>query len=276
MLTGRLHAREEILHHPSFLAIEREIASHLIGIHRRAPRLARLAASHRKWLLTQTLFAMHAGRDPRDPLSGLTASRLMQVASDLKVVSRNTAASFLAELVAYKFLRDVPDETPDRRLRLLETTEISDEAMHSWFLGHMSCLDRLDGGNRAALVISVPRLFQIAQPRAAAALCLEPIWRDPRESIGHFLWSDVGGLVLHDLIRRLPDDARANEFGISLTNVKRMYKKAEAAGLLGWNASRNRSNLWLSRTFIEDYFHWQSAKFAELDKAVHWAATHIG
>ena len=162
MLTGRLHAREEILHHPSFLAIEREIASHLIGIHRRAPRLARLAASHRKWLLTQTLFAMHAGRDPRDPLSGLTASRLMQVASDLKVVSRNTAASFLAELVAYKFLRDVPDETPDRRLRLLETTEISDEAMHSWFLGHMSCLDRLYGGNRAALVISVPRLFQIS------------------------------------------------------------------------------------------------------------------
>jgi hypothetical protein len=68
----------------------------------------------------------------------------------------------------------------------------------------------------------------------------------------------------------------SNEFGISLTNVKRMYKKAEAAGLLGWNASRNRSNLWLSRTFIEDYFHWQSAKFAELDKAVHWAATHIG
>ncbi|KQV28532.1 hypothetical protein ASC97_05365 [Rhizobium sp. Root1203] len=291
MLTGRLHSREEILHHPSFLAIEREIATHLIGIHRRAPRLARLAASHRKWLLTQTLFAMHAGRDPSDPLSGLTASRLMQVASDLKVASRNTAASFLAELVAYKFLRDVPDETPDRRLRRLETTEISEEAMHSWFLGHMSCLDRLDGGNRAALVISVPRLFQIAQPRAAAALCLEPVWRDPRESIGHFLWSDVGGLVLHDLIRRLPDDARehdrivlegvslvetSNEFGISLTNVKRMFKKAEAAGLLGWNAPRNRGNLWLSRTFIEDYFHWQSAKFAELDKAVHWAATRIG
>jgi hypothetical protein len=233
---------------------------------------------------------MHAGRDPSDPLSGLTASRLMQVASDLKVASKNTAASFLAELVAYKFLRDVPDETPDRRVRRLETTEVSEEAIHSWFLGHMSCLDWLDGGNRAAITTLVPNLFRIAQPRAASALCLEPVWRDPRDSVGHFLWSDVGGLVLHDLISRLPDDARerdrnvlegvnlvetSNEFGISLTNLKRMFKKAEAEALLGWEAPRNRGKLWLSRTFIEDYFHWQSAKFAELDKAVHWAAAHI-
>ncbi|MEK1895014.1 MAG: hypothetical protein AAAB20_17370 [Rhizobium sp.] len=290
MFTGRLHTRDEILHHPLFLSIERQIALHLIGIHKRAPRLARLAASHQKWLLTQTLFAMHTGRDRGNPVSGLTAGRMMQVAKEFDLASKNTAASFLAELIAYKFLRDAPDETPDRRLRRLETTEVSEEAMASWFLGHMACLDQLDDGNRASQTVDEPRLFHLAQPRAARALIQEPIWKEPRSSIGHFLWSDVGGLVLHDLISRLPDDARehkrvllvgvsiselANEFGISLTNLKRMFKRAETDNLLGWESPRNRGALWLSRTFIEDYFHWQSAKFAELDSAIHWAASQI-
>ncbi|MDM9623474.1 hypothetical protein [Rhizobium sp. S96] len=288
--SGKVHTREEILHHPAFPSVERQIALHLIGIHKRAPRLARLVASHRKWLLTHSLFAMNIGRDRSDPTSGLTASRLMQVATDLKVASKNTAASFLSELLAYKFLRDVPDESPDRRLRRLETTEVSNEAMLSWFLGHMSCLDRLDGGNRAAMTAAEPRLFQLAQPHAATALIHEPGWRDPRDSIGHFLWSEVGGLILHELISRLPDDAREHEriyiegislselcteFAISLTNIKRMFKKAEVMGLLGWDEPRSRGKLWLSQSFIEDYFYWQSFKFAQLDRSIHWAATRL-
>ena len=64
-------------------------------------------------------------------------------------------------------------------------------------------------------------------------------------------------------------------FGISLTNLKRMFKKAETDGMLGWENPRNLGTLWLSKTFIEDYFHWQSAKFAELDSAIHWAADQI-
>jgi AraC-like DNA-binding protein len=290
MLTGRLHTRDEILHHPLFLSIERQIALHLIDIHKRAPRLARLAASHQKWLMTQTLFAMHAGRDRGNPRSGLTAGRMMQVAKEFDLASKNTAASFLAELIAYKFLRDAADETPDRRLRRLETTEASEEAMASWFQGHMACLDQLDGGNRASLTADTPRHFLLAQPRAARALIQDPVWKEPPSSIGHFLWSDVGGLVLHDLISRLPDDARehdrtllkgvtiseiASDFGISLTNLKRMFKKAETDGMLGWENPRNLGTLWLSKTFIEDYFHWQSAKFAELDSAIHWAADQI-
>jgi AraC-like DNA-binding protein len=289
-LNGKHHTREEMLHHPLFLAIERQIATHLIDIHRRTPRLARFAASHRKWLLTQTLFAMHIGRNRSDPRSGLTAGRLMEAATTLKFASKNTAASFLSELVAYKFLRDVPDGTTDRRLRRLETTQASEDAMYAWFIGHMQCLDHLDGGNRAAAVYGDIRLFELAQPRAAGILILEPIWRVPRDSIGNFLWSEVGGLVLHDLISRLPDDARerdriiledvsvaesASEFGISLTNVKRMFRKAELDNLLGWEKTGGRNVLWLSRGFIEDYFHWQSAKFFELDRAVHWAADRL-
>lgn len=286
----RALTRTEIFDHPLFFSVERQIARHLITIHEGTPRLSRLKASHRKWLLTQSLYALSLQRSPDDPLSGLTATRFVDVVMKLDAASRNTATAFLAELVAYKFLRDIPD-IPDRRVRVLETTEASDKAMISWFMGHMDCLDRLDGGNRSSMAAADPRLFRLAQPHAARALVEDTAWRDPPDSIGHFLWSDLGGMVLHDLISRLENfdpDAESTDAGpvtlaslsekymVSTTNLKRMFKKAESAGLLGWDQPRRRGSLWLSKLFLFDYFSWQSTKFAALDAAFHWALEQTG
>ncbi|MGV8936741.1 MAG: hypothetical protein ACOH2J_06430 [Allorhizobium sp.] len=286
----RALTRTEIVCHPLFFSVERQIASHLITIHVDTPRLSRLKASHRKWLLTQSLFALSLQRNPDDPLSGLTATRFIDVVMKLDAASRNTASAFLAELVAYKFLRDVPD-IPDRRVRVLETTEASNHAMISWFMGHMACLDRLDGGTRSQLAAADPRLFRLAQPHAARTLVEDPAWRDPPESIGHFLWSDLGGMVLHELIARIenfdPNAERTDagpvtlaslsaKYMVSATNLKRMFKKAENDGLLGWELPRRRGSLWLSKTFLFDYFSWQSAKFSALDEAFHWALDQTG
>lgn len=282
--------RTEIAAHPLFPTIEKQIAEHLIGIHQRTPRLSRLKASHRKWLMTHSLFALSLQRRNDDPLSGLTATRFVEIVMKLGAASRNTATAFLAELVAYKFLRDVPD-VPDRRVRVLETTETAYDAMLAWFMGHMACLDRLDGGTREQTAAGEPRIFRIAQPLAAAHLVEDPTWRDPPDSIGHFLWSDLGGMVLHDLIARIPgslgDQDRidlgplslpelSEVYMISATNLKRMFKKAEVEGLLGWQLPRRRGSLWLSRPFVDDYFRWQSAKFAGLDQAFHHAAGELG
>ncbi|WP_244709179.1 hypothetical protein [Rhizobium cremeum] len=281
--------RAEIAAHPSFPSIEKQIAKHLIGIHVRTPRLSRLKASHRKWLMTQSLYALSLQRTQDDPLSGLTATRFVEIVMKLGAASRNTATAFLAELVAYKFLRDVPD-VPDRRVRVLETTEASNTAMLGWFMGHMACLDQLDGGNREAAAASDQRIFRIAQPYAAAKLVEDPIWRDPPDTIGHFLWSDLGGMVLHDLIARIdvfdPTAERTNigpvtlaelseTYMISATNLKRMFKKAELENLLGWDQPRRRGDLWLSKSFLDDYFTWQSAKFAALDEAYRHAIDEI-
>lgn len=282
--------RTEIAAHPLFPTIEKQIAEHLIGIHIRTPRLSRLKASHRKWLMTHSLFALSLQRRDDDPLSGLTATRFVEIVMKLGAASRNTATGFLAELVAYKFLRDIPD-VPDRRVRVLETTETAYGAMNAWFMGHMACLDRLDGGSREAACAADPRIFRIAQPYAAALLVEDPTWRDPAETIGHFLWSDLGGMVLHDMISRLPQDNAGLEridigalsltelsdsYMISATNLKRMFKKAEAESLLGWQQPRRRGTLWLSRRFVDDYFVWQSAKFYGLEQAFHHAVTELG
>ena len=59
-----LMSRAEIVAHPLYPAIERQIAQHLIGIHMRTPRMSRLKASHRKWLMTQSVFALALRRTP--------------------------------------------------------------------------------------------------------------------------------------------------------------------------------------------------------------------
>lgn len=274
-------SRASIAAHALFPAIEKQIARHLIAIHNETPRLSRLKASHRKWLMTHAMFALSLSRRDDDPMSGLTATRFIEIVMRLGAASRNTATAYLAELLAYKFLRDVPD-VPDKRVRVFETTEIANAAMMRWFIGHMACLDRLDGGNREATTTADPRIFRLGQPIAAEILVEDPLWRDPPDSIGHFLWSDLGGMVLHDLIARLGDLDRAaprtsagpvtlaelsETYMISATNLKRMFKKAESEDLLGWDLPRRRGNLWLSQRFIEDYFTWQSAKFAGLDVA---------
>jgi hypothetical protein len=281
--------RAEIAAHPLFPSIEKQIAQHLIGIHLRTPRMSRLKASHRKWLMTQSLFALALRRRPDDPLSGLTATRFVETVMRLGAASRNTATGYLAELVAYKFLRDVPD-VPDRRVRVLEATEISLGGMRSWFNGHMACLDRLDGGQREATSLDNEKIFFLAQPMAADMLVDEPLWRDPPDSIGHFLWSDLGGMILHDLVARLDGVDRhaprvlagpvtlaelSETYQVSATNLKRMFKKAEMEGLLGWELPRRRGSLWLAQSFLEDYFTWQSAKFYALDLAFHQACREL-
>ncbi|THV11147.1 hypothetical protein E9677_21520 [Rhizobium rhizophilum] len=282
--------RADIAAHPLFPAIEKQIAQHLIGIHMRTPRMSRLKASHRKWLMTQSVFALALRRTDKDPLSGLTATRFVETVMRLGAASRNTATAYLSELVAYKFLRDVPD-VPDKRVRVLEPTKLSLNGLRSWFNGHLACLDRLDGGNREMTSLAEERIFLIAQPIGADIMVSDPLWLEPPESIGHFLWSDLGGIILHDLFARLDDVNRtaptiscgpvtlvelSETYQVSTTNLKRMFKKAETDGLLSWEQPRRRGELLLSISFVEDYFTWQSAKFAAIDRSYHQALAQLG
>jgi AraC-like DNA-binding protein len=285
VLPGRPLTAEEIAVHPRFPEAEAIIARRLIALQDRSPRLVRLKSSHRKWLITHCLFALSSQREASDPLSGLTASRLIDIVEEIGAASRNTATAFLQEMLTYKFLREVP-EIPDRRVRILEPTEISISGMQSWFDGHMEGLDLMDGGGRVAACAADPSLFRLAHMYAAARLVEDPVWREPRPCIALFVLSDAGGMILHDLITRLPEARRegdrlvigplsiaelAEHYAVSASNVKRMFTKVESAGLAGWSAPRRRGDFWISDRMLADYFHWQAAKFAALDAAIHTA-----
>lgn len=271
---------------PLFPMVDRQIAGHLIAIHRETPRLARLKASHRKWLMTQAMYALSVQRREDDPSSGLTAARFIDIATSIGVASRNTADAFLKELLAYKFLREV-GQGRDRRMRFLETTEVSDRAMNGWFMGHMRGLDRLDGGGREAACRLEPRIFRLAQPRAAERLIANPAWRYPARSISAFLSAGFGGMILHEIVHRMEDfepvegrvtvgpvsaPALARQYGISVTSIKAMFRKTEEDGFLGWLGGRGKRVLWLSETFLTEYLFWQAQKFAALDEAFRFAS----
>lgn len=280
---------EAIFHHPDFPAVDRQLAAHLIKIHRETPRLARLKASHRKWFMTQSMYALCMQRATGNDAVGLHASRFIESVTSIGVASRNTADAFLKELLAYKFLQEIPSRH-DRRIRSLGTTPASDAAMRGWFMGHMSGLDRMDGGNQVADCAENPLIFRTAQPHAAAALIANPIWRYPPDSISHFLASEFGGMIIHEFMFEISDftavDGRvvvgpvnvhslAMQYGISATNIKRMFKRAQEQACLGWEGRRGHKVLWLSRHFLEDYLWWQAQKFSALDEAFHFSLATV-
>ena len=268
--------------HPDFLAVLQEGARHLIALYDQFPRIARLVAAQQKWLLTQSAYALHLQRDPRDPLSGITASRLLDNIVEFGVASRNTATAFLAEMLAYKLVRDVPGSA-SKRSRPLEPTEISHEAMTLWFRGQLRSLDLFDSGNRVARLEQNAEIFRRAQPLAAKALIADKAWREPPLSISCFVWTEYGGLILDDFVARIVsltpengfyfvEDLRFSElsshYALSRTHIRRLFARAEAIGSITWqDRSGGRNRVLASAAFIDDYKYWQAVKFNAIERA---------
>jgi hypothetical protein len=133
-------------------------------------------------------------------------------------------------------------------------------------------------------------MFRLAQPRIARN-CLEDVrWREPPELIALFLWTEAGGLVVDHLMARVDiesdDPVRlpvgrvetrglAGEFMMSRTHLQRLFAKAAQRGCLGWYDEPKKSQLWISRDFLQEYCGWQAVKFAYVDEAFHWARSEM-
>jgi hypothetical protein len=275
---------DALLQNPEFPQILQAGARTLISVNDLFPRVARLVASHQKWMLTHAAYALHLERDRDNPDSGITAARLLKLMRDTGGASRNTAAAFLAELVAYKLLR--PAVGRSKRARPLEPTEISQDAMQLWFKSQMNTLDLLDGGSRVQQVETDPTIFERAHPLAARRLLSDPRWTKPPEGVAVFVWSESGGVILDDLMTRPPslaaDEGKvsievnlaklAEHYLISNTHVRRLFAYAESGGFVGKVNDGRRGRFWLSARLIEEYAFWQAVKFEALASAFDQAA----
>ncbi|TPP10466.1 hypothetical protein [Rhizobium glycinendophyticum] len=270
---------EDIANHPHFVEALRGFAGSLRKQFDDSPRLSRMLASHQRWLLSQAAFALQLEYDPTQPGSGLTTTNLREIITSNNAASRNTVLNFLDQLLSYKFVRIVGD--PTRRPRRYEATEISYHAMFQWVLTNLMLLDRLDGGDRLATLQGRPDLLRLVQPQIARRACLEPRWLEPPPRVALFLWTEAGGLVMDELVRRAMDltdsgdayeigriDARqmAEHFMISRTHLQRLFRRAVEAGCLSWPDDSRKACL-LSRDFLREYCHWQAVKFSIVDQA---------
>ncbi|CAN7321733.1 MULTISPECIES: hypothetical protein [Ensifer] len=256
-------------------------ARDLMAVYDIFPRVARLVASHQKWTLTQAAYALHLERDPSHPDSGVTAARLLKFMRETGGASRNTAAAFLSELLAYKLLRDVRGERTNKKVRPLEPTEVSESAMMRWFMSQMGTLDRLDGGRRLEHVEADTSVLGRTQPIAARMLLSDKNWSEPPEGVAIFVWTECGGLLLDDLMARpkslTPVDGKvwlelnlaelANHYTISNTHVRRLFTKAQDTGFIGRSNDGSRGRFWMSAGLVDEYCRWQAIKLAALANA---------
>lgn len=279
---------EQLAQNSDFPASLQFLARELRGMFDAGPRLARLLASHQRWLLTQTAYALHLEYDPSDPSSGLTAVRLREAITRHKIASRNTVLSFIDELTTYRFIS--PSVEHKRRPRRFEPAEISSTAMLGWLSANLAALDLLDNGERARILGTRPEIFHLTQPRLARSCLENEGWREPPERVALFLWTEAGGLVVDHLVSKL-DLASANgerldvghvdtrtlasQFMISRTHLQRLFARAAGKNCLGWHGERRKTHVWLSRDFLDEYCAWQAIKFSLIDEAFHWAVSAL-
>ncbi|MBO9193588.1 hypothetical protein J5277_05650 [Rhizobium sp. 16-449-1b] len=280
----------DLIADPKFILGIRFHASRMRNMFDAGPRLARLLASHQRWLLTQVAYALSMERVDGDPTSGLTATALTTEITAFKAASRNTIRSYIDELATYRFITCVPGEER-KRPRRYEVAEIAQQAMVSWVWSNLLALDVLDEGDRAERFEANPQWIGLMQPRIARDCLRDTAWREPPERVAMFMWNDAGGLIVDYLMSRIdpeeqhpdrffvgPIDSRAlaADFMISRTHMQRLFAKAAQDGCMGWDIDMKKPSLWISRAFVEEYCQWQAIKFAYVDQAFHAASEMSG
>ncbi|CAN7316144.1 hypothetical protein LJR235_001613 [Pararhizobium sp. LjRoot235] len=276
-------AAHDLISSNAFFAAMRLLATELTAMFDENPRLMSIFASHQRWLMAQLGLSLHYRRDPGDPAKGLYARRFVAAAVEHRIASRNTAAAFIQEMLAYRFARH-SDNPPNNRMRPLEPTDVTVQSVVKWLYAHLSILDHLDGGARAAVLAEDPALFARLQPAIARGILESAEVRNPGETFNLFTWANSGGVVMDCFIAMIedfdPDAARTlvgpispadicDRYMISKTHLKRLLNKAAAVGSVGFENVSGRNALWLSQGFVREYLTYQAEKFAIIDAAFH-------
>ncbi|WP_081377050.1 hypothetical protein [Rhizobium etli] len=278
----------ELLASPLFAMSLTEAASRLIGIYHEAPRAVRYTSDLRRWLVAQAALAFYFERRTDASREDLTVTRLTEFTPLHRFASRNTIASYIAQMRQYKLFTE--RESHDKRLRPLALSEAAEHLIRNWFDSHMASLDRLDGGERLALSRADPRLLYYSQPPAARALIADSRWNDPPESVKTFTFTNLGSNVIHDLVARFPSANALSErcyigelrpadlasrYHVSRTQIVRVLNRARALGDIGWDGSQYSEGFWISARLIEDYRRWQAVKFEALSRSMSEACAMI-
>ncbi|MDM9621790.1 hypothetical protein [Rhizobium sp. S96] len=274
------HIVDEFLASDAFFSAVLRCAHEMLTIYRESPRIASIFASQQRWLLAHAGFALHYGY-PDEPSSALYSGRFITFAVKHDIASRNTAAAFIQEMLAYRFLRPIEGAT-DKRTRLLEPTETASEHFFKWIATHLYILDNLDGGDRLGQVTANPATVARIQPLIAKAIIETEAVRDPGPTYNLFNWATSGGLVMDYLMSLVPSFDRSqkrieigpvslklirDEFRISNTHLKRLLAQAAEMGSMGWSGPSYKGDVWLSGGFVLEYWRYQAAKFTVIDAA---------
>lgn len=270
---------KELGRNERFLSAILQSAHELMAIYGENPRIASIMAAQQRWLLAHSGFSLSLGY-PDEPTPGLYGSRFVDFAVKHGIASRNTAAAFLKEMQAYKFIQPVPQHS-DRRITLLEPTALTRDYMMRWIHTHLIVLDTLDGGDRMAKVAMDQEAIWRMHPIIAKRIIDSDILRDPGVTFNLFNCATSGGVVMDYLVSRITSidftadkiligpismKVMQSQFMISKTHLKRLFRRAAEFGSVGWAGAPGKSSFWLSHTFVSEYWNYQAKKYAIIDE----------
>jgi len=269
---------KELSQNEHFLSAILHSAHELMAIYDENPRIASIFAAQQRWLLAHAGYALFLGY-PDDPVPALYTGRFVEFAVKHKIASRNTAAAFLKEMAAYRFVRPIAASS-DRRITLLEPTETTHEYMARWIYTHLLVLDALDNGDRMARTTASAGSVLRMQPVIAKMILDSESLKNPGVTFALFNWATSGGVVMDYLISRITEiDPTSDkvligpispkiiqsQFMISSAHLKRLLKQATELGSVGWVGAPGKSSFWLSRNFVSEYWNYQAEKYAIVD-----------
>lgn len=244
-------------------------------------QMATAFRTQQRWKLGQLAMALHfKGRD-KPGVEGLNAAGYLQQVERLGIASRNTADTFLKQMLAFNALR-VIEARDDRRKRFLEPTSSSLVTFDKWLSVHLATLDRLSDAGRVERYAADREAIAVVQP-VLAEFFLKPAQScEPEGRITPFLWSNNGFIVTEHLVMALENAAPAGErlftsvtaisdlaaaLNMSRSNASQRLREAEAIGAIGWEGARGQSRLWLSRGLVDAYLGYQAGFLAQIDLA---------
>lgn len=275
---------DDILQNPVLESRVRGQAWSLLLINEADPRMGSLFATQQRWLMSQAALAQYfrnVTAADADAGAGLLAARVIDLVEHHKVASRNTAATFVRELLKYGIVRHVAG-SEGLRHRPIEPAPPTREALLQWHLLHLATLDGLDGGSRSAALLAEPETVCRMQPLIADGLLGSNMVREPEPTVALFTWVNEGGVIMDRLIvgceegasnlDRITTDVTsistfAQRLRLSRTQLGRKLAEAEIMGSLGWVGARGKSRLWVSRGFRREYHKAQAIKLAIIDAA---------
>ncbi len=272
---------ETLVAHPALHARLRHQARLLLDAYEASPRLSSVFATQQRWLMAHIALSLHFRGVTTGDRGGFTAARFFEAIAANGVASRNTADSFLKEMLKYEYARRLPGGA-DRRSHPLEPTEASLDAIRGWLMVHLSTLDGFDDGQRLATFLDTQDSTAILHPLVADGLLSSPRIREPAGTFSLFTWLDNGGVVMDWLIAGMEEApagteciptgivsvaAMAEWLKLSRTHLSRKLRDAEALGSLGWLGKRGNSVMWVSDGFRREYVATQTAKLAIVDHA---------
>lgn len=271
----------EIYDNPVLLQVVRTQSRGMLEIADQDLRLAAAFATQQRWLMSHIGLSLYFRSLAAGSPSGVHFTKFIDAVVDAKVASRNTADSYIKEMIHYKYLTLLPSAA-DKRIRPFVPAPYALAVVNEWLRAHLHSLDQLSGGRRLAHFDATPDALALVQPTISDGLISARAVRQPTGTFSLFTWLDNGGAIMDWLMANMEDQPvsaervpvgvistveMAQRLSLSRTHLSRKLREAEAMGSIGWEGRRGHSVMWVSRGFREEYAGAQAVKLSIIDHA---------